>query len=81
MDHKEKATSKEEPKAVAIGPSPSVSLGDVLRYLPYLEELVKDVASAIATGAAEIPVVKLRFPHNVEVDLGPCPCKVVKSGG
>ena len=82
MGHEEKAKAapREQPKTVAIGPSPSVSLGDVLRYLPDLEELVKDGARAIATGSAEIPVVKLRFPHGVEVDLGPTPVSV-KSGG
>jgi len=58
-------------------PSPSISIGEVIRYLPIIEQVIQAIKSAIASGQFTLPVLKIRVGGK-RLELGPCPI-VVKS--
>ncbi len=51
---------------------PKISLGDVFKWLPILEQIITAVTTALASGAVTIPAIKIRI-NGKRLTLGPIP--------
>lgn len=58
--------------AVRVGALPKISLGDLFKWLPVLEQIITAVTQALSTGAVTIPAITIRL-HGKHLTLGPIP--------
>lgn len=54
---------------------PSISIGDLIRWAPVLEEIITAVEAVLAGQAMDIPVIRIKL-HGKHLALGPTPVLV-----